>query len=51
MSLGDNISKNMYIKDIENVSEHNTYFKNKDYLIVDVINIIIYNKIRSLVRS
>ena len=44
MSLGDNISKNMYIKDIENVSEHNTYFTNKDCRIVDVLNIIRYNQ-------
>ena len=32
MSLGDN------------VSEHNTYFTNKDYRIVDVLNIIRYNQ-------
>ncbi|MGN1358479.1 MAG: SGNH/GDSL hydrolase family protein [Bacilli bacterium] len=44
MSLGDNISKNMYIKDIENVSEYNTYFTNKDYRIIDVLNIIRYNQ-------
>lgn len=44
MSMGDSISKNMYINNLESVSEYNTDFVNKDYRIIDLLNIIKYNQ-------
>lgn len=50
-SLGDIISENKYIKDIENTSTYNTDFINKDYRIVDLLNIIKYNQEKELDSS
>lgn len=43
-SIGDSIANNMYIKEINNISEYNTYFTNKDYRIIDLLNIMRYNE-------
>ncbi|MBQ2872865.1 MAG: hypothetical protein IJE89_02580 [Bacilli bacterium] len=42
--LGDKIGDNIYIKENELITEYNNTYVNKDYRIIDLINIIKYNE-------
>lgn len=42
--IGDNIADNYYIKNNELITEYNNIYINKDYHILDLIDIIKYNK-------
>ena len=44
LALGDNIVDNPYLKENPKVSTYNTDFINKDYRIIDLLNIIKYNQ-------
>ena len=44
LSIGDKISDNPYIKNNKQIKEYNNLYTNEDYRIVDLINIIKYNK-------
>ena len=42
--LGDTIADNIYLKDNEIITSYNNNYINKDYRIIDLINIIKYNE-------
>ena len=42
--IGDNIADNNYIKNNTIITDYNNYYINKDYRIIDLLNIIKYNE-------
>ena len=44
LSIGDKIADNPYIENNKQIKEYNNLYTNEDYRIIDLINIIKYNK-------
>ena len=44
LAIGDNTANNPITKKNKNITTYNTYFVNKDYRIIDLVNIIKYNE-------
>lgn len=44
LAIGDILADNPITKEDDQITEYNTYFVNKDYRIIDLVNIIKYNE-------